>query len=52
MLVTGATGMVGSDQYIDATKAREVLGWDAAVTLDDGLARTVAWYQGLLSGSQ
>ncbi|MGH8985398.1 MAG: NAD-dependent epimerase/dehydratase family protein [Acidimicrobiia bacterium] len=78
VLVTGATGMVGSwltrrlidegaivvalvldaavgeikDQYLDATKAREVLGWDAAVTLEDRLARTVAWYQELLSGAE
>ena len=26
-------------------KARELLGWDALVDLDEGLARTVAWYR-------
>jgi UDP-glucose 4-epimerase len=26
-------------------KARQVLGFDAAVELDDGLARTIAWYR-------
>ncbi|HZB24089.1 MAG TPA: NAD-dependent epimerase/dehydratase family protein [Gaiellaceae bacterium] len=26
-------------------KARELLGWEAAVELDDGLARTIAWYR-------
>jgi UDP-glucose 4-epimerase len=26
-------------------KAREVLGFDAKVDLDDGLARTIAWYR-------
>lgn len=29
----------------DTTKAKELLGWDATVPLDDGLARTIAWYQ-------
>ena len=36
------------DQYLDAGKARRVLGWDAQVSLDDGLARTVQWYEALL----
>ena len=26
-------------------KAREVLGWEAKVELDEGLARTIAWYR-------
>ena len=26
-------------------KAREVLGWEAQVDLDEGLARTIAWYK-------
>ena len=26
-------------------KAREVLGFDAKVDLDEGLARTIAWYR-------
>ncbi len=29
----------------DVTLARNALGWEAAVSLDDGLARTIAWYQ-------
>jgi dTDP-glucose 4,6-dehydratase len=29
---------------IDATKIRRELGWRPSVTLDEGLARTVAWY--------
>jgi CDP-glucose 4,6-dehydratase len=40
------------DQYLDAAKAHEVLGWHAQVALDDGLARTVAWYRDLLSGTE
>jgi len=26
-------------------KIRELLGWEAEVDLDDGLARTIAWYR-------
>lgn len=31
-------------QYLDASKAREVLGWRPRFTLEDGLRRTVDWY--------
>lgn len=36
------------DQYLDASKAKRVLGWRPKVTLQDGLERTVAWYRGFL----
>jgi UDP-glucose 4-epimerase len=29
----------------NVTKARELLGWEARVDLDEGLARTIAWYR-------
>jgi dTDP-glucose 4,6-dehydratase len=29
----------------DITVAREVLGWEPAVSLEDGLARTIAWWR-------
>ena len=29
----------------DSTKARELLGWEPAHTLDDGLQRTIEWYE-------
>ncbi|MEO6462267.1 MAG: NAD-dependent epimerase/dehydratase family protein [Candidatus Eisenbacteria bacterium] len=31
--------------YLDATRARDVLGWEPLVTFEEGLARTLAWYQ-------
>jgi CDP-glucose 4,6-dehydratase len=36
-------------QYLDATKAREMLGWKPQFTLDQGLERTLAWYSDFLS---
>ena len=32
-------------QTLDSGKAREVLGWTPRFTLEQGLARTVAWYR-------
>jgi len=37
-------------QYLDAKRARAELGWSPAVGLDDGLHRTVAWYERYLKG--
>ncbi len=37
------------DQYLDATKARTELAWTPAFTLDQGLRRTVDWYQGVFT---
>ncbi|HMK48188.1 MAG TPA: GDP-mannose 4,6-dehydratase [Methanocella sp.] len=38
-------------QYLSAKKAREVLGWRPAFTMDEGLLRTVEWYRGFLDRS-
>jgi CDP-glucose 4,6-dehydratase len=38
------------DQYLDAGKARRVLGWEARIPLREGLERTVAWYRTFLAG--
>lgn len=32
-------------QYLDASKARRVLGWAPRYGLDEGLAETIAWYR-------
>lgn len=31
--------------YLDATRARSVLGWEPKITFEEGLARTLRWYQ-------
>jgi CDP-glucose 4,6-dehydratase len=35
-------------QYLSAAKARRVLGWEPLFTLDEGLARTIRWYDRFL----
>jgi dTDP-glucose 4,6-dehydratase len=32
----------------DITRAKEVLGWEPRVAVEDGLTRTIAWYRTLL----
>lgn len=34
-----------SRRCLDITRARTLLGWQPKVSLDDGLARTIAWYR-------
>jgi CDP-glucose 4,6-dehydratase len=36
------------DQYLDASRARKLLGWSPRVALDRGLERTVEWYRAFL----
>ena len=36
------------EQCLDASKARGRLGWSPLFTLDEGLARTIAWYRDFL----
>jgi CDP-glucose 4,6-dehydratase len=38
------------DQYLDASKARRVLGWTPAFTLEGGLRETVSWYTRYFGG--
>jgi CDP-glucose 4,6-dehydratase len=32
-------------QYLDSTKARSVIGWEAQTPLREGIERTIAWYR-------
>jgi CDP-glucose 4,6-dehydratase len=36
-------------QYLDATKARQVLGWRPQFELGEGLARAISWYREFLT---
>ncbi len=38
------------DQYLDAAKARRVLGWSPAFSFEAGLRATVDWYKGYFGG--
>jgi CDP-glucose 4,6-dehydratase len=40
------------DQYLDSTKAHTVLGWQASVSLTDGLKKSFDWYRELLTGKK
>ena len=37
-------------QYLSASKAKSMLGWQPLFTLEEGLARTVEWYKEFLRG--
>jgi len=37
-------------QYLDSSKARRLLGWEPAWSLEEGLQKTVAWYRDFLEG--
>jgi CDP-glucose 4,6-dehydratase len=33
------------EQFLDASKAKRMLGWVPMFSLDEGLRRTIAWYR-------
>ncbi len=39
------------EQYLDSARARSVLGWAPAYTLEEGLRETTAWYRAFLAES-
>jgi CDP-glucose 4,6-dehydratase len=39
-------------QFLDATKAKEILGWIPEFTLDRGLAKTIDWYRNFLDNTK
>ena len=48
-ILNAAAGEI-KDQYLDSTKAHDVLGWHARVSLQEGLSRSFDWYCDLLGG--
>ena len=40
------------DQHLNSAKAKNALGWSSQVSLESGLARTVAWYKQYLAGAK
>jgi CDP-glucose 4,6-dehydratase len=36
------------EQYLNAQKARQILGWKPLFTLDEGLRHTIDWYREFL----
>ena len=45
LVANTATGEIDA-QHLSSAKAREWIGWAPRFSLDDGLARTLAWYRG------
>ena len=39
-------------QYLNADKARRVLGWLPHFTVEEGLDKTIGWYKEFLGGSE
>ena len=39
-------------QFLDATKAKNILGWTPKFTLDRGLEQTIVWYENFLASQQ
>jgi CDP-glucose 4,6-dehydratase len=50
-ILNSAVGEI-KDQFLDSTKAHNLLGWHAQVSLADGLAKSYDWYVALLEGSR
>ena len=47
-VVLGTASNEIQDQYLDSSRARELLGWRPAYSLEEGLRETVAWYREFL----
>lgn len=39
-------------QYLDAAKARDMLGWHPLFTLEEGLSKTIQWYKNYFNGQR
>ncbi|HEV2055656.1 MAG TPA: GDP-mannose 4,6-dehydratase [Methylomirabilota bacterium] len=51
VLGTGTLAGEIDRQWLDAAKAKRVLGWQPRVGLEEGLRRTIAWYRDALIGA-
>ncbi len=51
-IVKGSAPNEIQDQYLSSEKAKRLLGWQAAHTLDQGLAQTMQWYADYLSHAE
>jgi CDP-glucose 4,6-dehydratase len=49
--VLGTAANEIQDQYLDSSKARQMLGWEAVYSLDGGLQETMRWYSDFLAGA-
>ncbi len=47
-VVLGTASNEIQEQYLDSTKAHQVLGWEPQYTLEEGLRETVGWYREFL----
>ena len=47
-VILGEASHESTGQYLDSTKARQVLGWRSEYSLEDGLRETVKWYRTFL----
>lgn len=50
-ILNAASGEI-KDQYLDSSKAHEVLGWYASVSLENGLKKSFDWYRELFTGKK
>lgn len=51
-IVKGEASNEIQHQYLDASKARNLLGWHPAFSLDEGLTRTIQWYTNYFQANQ
>ena len=51
-LILNAASSEIKDQYLDSTKAHNVLGWRASVTLEEGLKKSFDWYRSFFVGAK
>ena len=50
-ILNNAKGEIYS-QYLDSSKAREILGWQPRYTLNQGLEETIVWYKNYFSNNE